>query len=266
MIRGKNLALIWVTNGGRIVLAERSTLATLTPGLTASPEFAKWNVTEIAPSGSASDKDPRTSLASVCRNDKHAEVWWIGPEGSVESAYWFEGSSQWNHHQLAPKGSAAMRTRIAAVAYDGGSLHMEVYYITPNGSIRRHHWDGNWQPSTVIVGPSTPRTQLAGGKSEKKKLSDGSFYEDYGARVDSGITAVCSADGKSGVDVVWVSGNNSVLYWNEKKLGGEPGMVAGGGQATPGTPVGAVHSPQGDKFDTIFMCQEANDPIVIASS
>ncbi|EEM32055.1 hypothetical protein bthur0003_54400 [Bacillus thuringiensis serovar thuringiensis str. T01001] len=35
------------------------------------------------------------------------EVWWIGANGSVQDAYWYEGS-QWKQFELAPAGSASI--------------------------------------------------------------------------------------------------------------------------------------------------------------
>jgi hypothetical protein len=34
------------------------------------------------------------------------EVWWTGPNNSVQGAYWNEGQP-WQHYQLAPPGSAS---------------------------------------------------------------------------------------------------------------------------------------------------------------
>jgi len=31
------------------------------------------------------------------------EVWWIGFDGSVQDAYWYEGGGPWNQVTLAPK-------------------------------------------------------------------------------------------------------------------------------------------------------------------
>jgi hypothetical protein len=79
------------------------------------------------------------------------EVWWIGQNGSVQGAYWYEGGS-WGLYQLAPAGSAAPYTEITAVSRI--STSMELWWTGNDGSVQDANWyeGGHWQ-----------RFRLAGG-------------------------------------------------------------------------------------------------------
>jgi hypothetical protein len=65
------------------------------------------------------------------------EVWWIGANGSVQDAFWYDNST-WQRFELAPAGSAATMGGITAVSRIPGS--MEVWWIGANGSIKDAFW------------------------------------------------------------------------------------------------------------------------------
>jgi hypothetical protein len=55
------------------------------------------------------------------------EVWWIGPDGSVQDAYYYDFIGYWNRFQLAPAGSANTSSGIGAFSRDPDI--MEVWWI-----------------------------------------------------------------------------------------------------------------------------------------
>lgn len=250
VVKNVHIGLCCATQNGRVLFAER------TKGI---GEDAHWTVNDIAPEASAStDKDSPSSITSASRGPDHAEFWWVGPKGSIEGCCWLNGWAQWGHYTLAPQGSAALRSRITAVT-DGPS--MRVYYITPNGSIREHSYYKEWQPAKFIAGPSTPKIN-----GTSKRTATQERYADLGARVDSGISVTSSSTGMGPFDVAWVSGDNSVITWNESENDKHPRRVALSGQATAGTPVAAFRSSLSGRLYISWMCAEDNDPLVLAAS
>ncbi|MCY9707091.1 hypothetical protein M5X05_23310, partial [Paenibacillus alvei] len=94
-----------------------------------------------APAGSAS---PFGSITSVSRIPTSMEVWWLGLNGSVQGAFWYEGS-QWQRYELAPMGSSAINGSITAVSRIPNS--MELWWLGGNRSIQGAYWyeGGQWQ-------------------------------------------------------------------------------------------------------------------------
>jgi CubicO group peptidase (beta-lactamase class C family) len=115
------------------------------------------------------------------------EVWWIGFDGSVQDAYWYEGGGPWNQVTLAPKGSASIIGRITAVSRIPNS--MEVWWTGNDGSLR----DANF---------------YQGGSWNQSPLSPS-----HTASYQGGIAAVSRIP--SSMEVWWIGGNGSVQdsYW-----------------------------------------------------
>ena len=78
-------------------------------------------------------------IASVSRTNNHIEVWWIGPKGSVESAYCIEGSAWWKKYTLAKPGSAALASPITALSITDQKV--EVFWISPSGCVEGSSYD-----------------------------------------------------------------------------------------------------------------------------
>ncbi|KAA9107993.1 C1 family peptidase [Microbacterium rhizomatis] len=99
-----------------------------------------WRSFELAPVGSSS---AIPNSASVSRIPNSMETWWVGPQGSIEGAFWYDGG-QWTRYQLAPAGSAAAASGIAAVSRIPTS--MELWWIGPQGTIEGAFWyeGGAW--------------------------------------------------------------------------------------------------------------------------
>lgn len=112
--------------------------------------MSSWQHFAPAPAGSAS---PTGGVAAVSRIPNSMETWWIGQDGSVQAAFWYEGG-QWTRYVLAGAGNASPRGGITAVSRIPNS--MEVWWIGQDGSIQAAFWyeGGQWT-----------RYQLAGAGS-----------------------------------------------------------------------------------------------------
>jgi hypothetical protein len=93
-----------------------------------------WRGFELAPAGSASLNG---GITAVSRIPNSMEVWWVGANGSVQDAFWYEGG-QWQRFELASAGSASGSGGIASVSRIPNS--MELWYVGANGSIRDNFW------------------------------------------------------------------------------------------------------------------------------
>jgi len=97
-----------------------------------------WKQFEIASAGSAS---PTGGITAVSRIPNSLEIWWIGNDGSIQDAYWYEGQDGWRQFQIAPAGSASTNGSITAVSRIPGS--MEVWWIGANGSVQDAYWNAD---------------------------------------------------------------------------------------------------------------------------
>jgi hypothetical protein len=168
-----------------------------------------WRGFQLAPANSVAQHG---GVAAVSRIPNSMETWWIGANGSVQDAYWYEGA-QWQRFELAPAGSASVTGGIAAVSRIPGS--MEVWWIGANGSVQGAYW---------YDGGAWARYELAPAGS---------------ASVTGGIAAVSRVPGS--MEVWWVGPNGSVqdAYWYE---GGswQRFQLAGAGSASPTGGITAV--------------------------
>lgn len=152
-----------------------------------------------------------SGVAAASRRGDTMEIWWIGPQGSVEGAFWYDDGKNWRRYgaPVAPNGSAAAAHCIDAVARNGNS--MDVLWIAPNGEVRWAHWrDGSdWQVDPTPVAPA------------------------HSASAPSGISVINR--GPTGMEAVWVSPDGSVQGASWTVTTGwqlYPGPVAGPGSAS----------------------------------
>ena len=75
----------------------------------------------------------RGGITAVSRIPNSLELWWVGANGSIQDAYWYEGFN-WARFELAPALSGASNGATVAVSRIPNS--MEVWWIGPNGEIR----------------------------------------------------------------------------------------------------------------------------------
>jgi hypothetical protein len=168
-----------------------------------------WDHFSLAPPGSAASG----GIAAVSRSAAFMEVWWIGPSGSVEGRFFVDGQGPgtgWNHYTLAPAGRAAPGSKIRAISKFPG--HMEVFWISPIGSIEGAFW-----------------------------LDDGKAWRFYrlapegSAVVHSGLTAVTREP--KAMEIWWVAQDGSVQGaweydvpgWNRYTLAPTGSAVVGAG-------------------------------------
>jgi hypothetical protein len=85
-------------------------------------------------------------IAAVSRDPSTLEVWWVGPDGSVQDAYFYAGLG-WNYFPLEPAGSASTSGGIAAVSSDPSG--MDVWWVGPGDILHGAFWDAysfpQWQ-------------------------------------------------------------------------------------------------------------------------
>ena len=141
-----------------------------------------WAQFSLAPTTSAA---MASRIAVVSRIANSMELWWIANDGSVQGAYWYQGST-WQRYELAPAGSASLNGGIAAVSRIPTS--MELWYIGQDGSVQDHFWyqGGNWGAFQLAPAGSA---SLNGGIAAVSRIPtsmelwyvghDGSVLDDY---------------------------------------------------------------------------------------
>jgi hypothetical protein len=97
----------------------------------------QWGLYDLAPAGSASFESGGVLIAAVSRIPNSMEVFWIGGDGSVQGAYWYEGG-QWTRYELSPPGSASTTGGIAATSRV--PYGMEIWWTSPNGQLMDAYW------------------------------------------------------------------------------------------------------------------------------
>jgi hypothetical protein len=192
-----------------------------------------WRRFELAPLNSASTFGRMTTVSRI---PSSMETWWIGADGSVQDAYWYEGG-QWQRYELAPAGSASTSGGITAVSRIPNS--MEIWWVGANGSVQDAYWyEGmpGWQRyelapagSASTNGGITAVSRIpnsmeiwwigADGSVQDAYWYDGSPWQRFelapagSAATDGGITAVSRIP--NSMEVWWVGANGSVqdAYW-----------------------------------------------------
>jgi len=183
---------------------------------------AQWNaLSTVAPAGSAV---PGTAFAAVGRMPQQLDVFWIGPDGSVQTNWWNQNgnNAQWNvAGTISPAGSAAPGTAVAAVARMPQQL--DVFWIGPDGSVQTIWWnqdlnDAQWNALSTVApaGSAVPGTALAAVGRMPQQL-----------------------------DVFWIGPDGSVQtnWWNQDLNNAQwnaLSTVAPAGSAAAGTTVAAV--------------------------
>ena len=142
-----------------------------------------WRNFELAPAESASTQG---GITAVSRIPNSMETWWVGANGSVQGAFFYEGT-QWQRYELAPPGSASIHGGIIAVSRIPNS--MEMWWIGANGSVQGAFW---------YEGDQWHRYELAPSGS---------------ASANGSITAVSRIP--NSMEVWWVGANGSIqdAFW-----------------------------------------------------
>jgi hypothetical protein len=98
-----------------------------------------WNSLQVAPPGSA---DPWSDIAAVTRVrnavNESIDLFWIGPNGSVEHSFYQNGLPWLREPSVAPAGSASLGTSLAAVSR--ASFTWEIFWVGPSGEVDDAYW------------------------------------------------------------------------------------------------------------------------------
>ena len=171
----------------------------------ADPSWQRYPVTGLGAASTTS------GVAAASRYDTNMEIWWIGPQGSIEGAFWYDDGKNWRRYgaPVAPNGSAAQGHCIDAVSRTRNS--MDVLWIAPNGEVRWAYWrhGSEWEVDSSPVAPA------------------------HSASPASGISVINR--GFTGMEAVWVAPDGSVQGASWTATTGwqpYPGPVAGPGSAS----------------------------------
>src|SRR5258706_161893 len=140
---------------------------------------------------STSNGSANGGIAAVSRIPNSMEIWWIGANGSVQDAFWYEGQEHWGQFEIAPPGSASPNGGITAVSRIPNS--MEIWWVGANGSVQDAFWyEGQERWGRLEIAPP--------GR----------------ASPNGGITAVSRIP--NSMEVWWIGANGSVqdAFWYEQ--------------------------------------------------
>jgi hypothetical protein len=93
------------------------------------------NPYSVAPADSASAGPG--AITAHSRHVDHIDLFWIGLDGSVCSAWWHNGVGWKAPYQIAPAGSAAPW---AISAHSRHVDHIDLFWVAPDGSVRGNWW------------------------------------------------------------------------------------------------------------------------------
>jgi hypothetical protein len=192
------------------------------------------------------------------------ELWWIGADGSVQDAFWYEGMAQWQQFMLAPPGNSSTTGGIAGVSRIPKS--MELWWIGADGSVQDAFWyEGmaQWQQFMLAAPGSASATGGIAGVSRIPNSmelwwigTDGSVQDAFwydgmpqwqrfmlapqgSASANGDITAVSRIP--NSMEVWWIGADGSVqdAFWYE----GIPDIMTfdDGGLTCPHPLGGSVH-------------------------
>lgn len=111
-----------------------------------------WQRLQIAPPGSTSNQ---SSIASISRKQDTMEVFWLGPNGSIEGAYWYEGfGPNWQRLQITPADSTLVSTPLSVVSRNPST--MELFWVNLGGALQNAYWyegfGANWRRGSIAQG------------------------------------------------------------------------------------------------------------------
>jgi hypothetical protein len=115
-----------------------------------------WFPNQVAPAGSA---DPYADIAAVARGGgagvgANVDVFWVGPNGSIEHEFELSGGPYFRYPQVASPGSATQSASLTAVSR--ASNTWEIFWTAANGGIDdAYHYDGGPSGSFQLVAPSS---------------------------------------------------------------------------------------------------------------
>jgi hypothetical protein len=175
--------------------------------------------------------NPR-QITVVSRQPNTMEAWWIGKNGSVQDAYFFDGAG-WNFFQLAAPGSAYVGTPPGQVtAVTRSSNTMEVWWIGSAGSVQDAYFFTGAGWNSFTLEPAGSAEFALAATSQTASSMDVFFRADGGNEVENasfvppwsppqplespgpfasgGITAISRTPGSE--DAFWVTGSGVIEH------------------------------------------------------
>jgi hypothetical protein len=194
-----SVGVFWVENGGTIAYTFRDD----------NVNGGAWASGSGLSEGAPGSIPPGNPVAAVARDVQNYGVFWVGNDGSVNSATWappfasnplLASAASKQEFQLAPPGSAPATApgggragSIAAVARTFADL--DAFWVANDGSIMSRHWD---LPSNAW---SIPFSAAPPGSAK------------------IGTPLVATSREAYHIDLVWIAPDNSVktAYWDQFK-------------------------------------------------
>ena len=152
LARGPSMRdLFWIDGSGAIQTA----YSHIASGTTHAP----WSAYPVSGANVAHNSSP---LAAVSRYPDHLDLFWVGPDGSVRSAWWDSHLAEgWTGHQFAVVGANSADPRSGVTAVARRTDQVDVFWIAPDGSLWTSWWSGassTWLGHTYrILGPGSVR-------------------------------------------------------------------------------------------------------------
>ncbi|MGX9787194.1 hypothetical protein [Mycobacterium sp. MMS18-G62] len=220
-----------------------------------------WHPLQLAePSNAAIDG----GVAAVTRTPTDMSVWWIGKDGSVQTAQWTDTKGWIDPAAVAGPRSAAPSSGLAAVSRSADD--MQVWWVADDGSVHTAAWTETheWGEPVEVAGPHSAATssglaalsrsasdvlvwwigedgalhnawQINGGDWQVSQLAD-----PHSASTASGIAVLSRS--ATHMEVWWVgeTGEVSGAWWIQGDGWHGPYTVAGPHSAAKSSGVGAV--------------------------
>ncbi len=111
----------------------------------------------VAGPGAASTS---SGIAAVTRIPESMEIWWVGIDGSVQGAFWYQTDPTWHRYPVTGFGAASTHGGVAAVSRF--AKNMEIWWVGPQGSVEGAFWydDGkHWRRYGQPVAPNGSAAQ-----------------------------------------------------------------------------------------------------------
>jgi hypothetical protein len=183
----------------------------------------------IVPATSARAGSPLVALA---RTPRHMDVFWVGPEGAITTAWWdadLSGTFS-DNPPFAVTGPAAAQTGSGLAALSRLAQHIDLFWVGGDGAIETQWWDGGF---------------AGGGWAEHSPFA---ISAPGAARLASPVVAISRV--REQIDVFWIGGDGSIMtqWWRAGAGTGRADHarfpIAPAGSAGPGSGLSAVARTQ----------------------
>ena len=162
--------------------------------------------------------------AIVNRESQHLDLFWVGPNGDINSLWWHQGGP-WSQPFTITAIGAASSGAIAAVART--SNHLDIFWVAPTGAVMSAWWhEGQpWSAPFAVTGAGA---------------------------ADAGALSVVARE-SGHLDVFWVAPDGRVMsaWWHEGQPWSAPFAIAPANAAEPGGL--AVVARQNNQLDVIWV-------------